>query len=204
MRKNKKNFLYIISPNIIKKNFYHHLRKVLKLKTTSIFQLRLKSYSHKKKVNIAKKVKKICKIYKVKLIINDDVMLAKKIGADGCHLGQKDMHPKKARKILGNKIIGITCHNSIKLVKGAIKNNVSYIAIGAFFNSKTKRTRYKSNLSLIQRVKKLTTKPIVAIGGINHKNYEKILLKNADFIAISGYIWKNKNLNPFDAIKLLK
>ena len=204
MRKNKKRFLYIISPNKIKKNFYYYLRKVLKLKTTSIFQLRLKSYSHNKKIKIGKKVKKICETYKVKLIINDDVILAKKIGADGCHLGQSDMHPKKARKILGNKIIGITCHNSIKLVKEAIENNVSYIALGAFFNSKTKRTRHKSNLSLIQRVKKLTTKPIVAIGGINNKNYERILINNADFIAISGYIWENKNLNPFDAIKLLK
>tara|TARA_Y100000816_G_C26095298_1_gene579479 strand:- start:879 stop:1493 length:615 start_codon:yes stop_codon:yes gene_type:complete len=204
LRKNKKKFLYIISPNKIEKNFYHYLREILKLNTTSIFQLRLKSYSHKTKINIGHKVKKICRIYKVKLIINDDVILAKELGADGCHLGQSDWHPTKARKILGNKIIGITCHNSVKLVREAIKNNASYIALGAFFNSKTKKIRYKSSLSLIQKVKKLTTKPVVAIGGINHKNYKKILLNHADFIAISGYIWKNKSLNPFDAIKLLK
>ena len=102
MRKNKKKFLYIISPNKIEKNFYHYLRKILKLNTTSIFQLRLKSYSHKTKINIGHKVKKICRIYKVKLIINDDVILAKELGADGCHLGQSDWHPTKARKILGN------------------------------------------------------------------------------------------------------
>lgn len=204
MRKNKKKFLYIISPNKIDKNFYHYLREILKLNTTSIFQLRLKSYSHKRKINIGQKVKKICRNYKVKLIINDDVILAKELGADGCHLGQSDWHPNKARKILRNKIIGITCHNSVKLVREAIKNNASYIALGAFFNSKTKKIRYKSSLSLIHKVKKLTTKPVVAIGGINHKNYEKILLNRADFIAISGYIWRNKSLNPFDAIKLLK
>ena len=204
MRKNKKKFLYIISPNKIDKNFYHYLREILKLNTTSIFQLRLKSYSHKRKINIGQKVKKICRNYKVKLIINDDVILAKELGADGCHLGQSDWHPTKARKILRNKIIGITCHNSVKLVREAIKNNASYIALGAFFNSKTKKIRYKSSLSLIHKVKKLTTKPVVAIGGINHKNYEKILLNRADFIAISGYIWRNKSLNPFDAIKLLK
>lgn len=204
MRKNKKKFLYIISPNKIDKNFYHYLREILKLNTTSIFQLRLKSYSHKRKINIGQKVKKICRNYKVKLIINDDVILAKELGADGCHLGQSDWHPNKARKILRNKIIGITCHNSVKLVREAIKNNASYIALGAFFNSKTKKIRYKSSLSLIHKVKKLTNKPVVAIGGINHKNYEKILLNRADFIAISGYIWRNKSLNPFDAIKLLK
>ena len=66
---------------------------------------------------IGKKIKKICKKYKVKFLINDDPKLAKRLNADGCHLGQKDMNIKKARKILKNKIIGITCHNSINLAK---------------------------------------------------------------------------------------
>ena len=105
---------------------------------------------------------------------------------------------------MGKKIIGITCHNSIKLAREAVHGNASYIALGAFFNSKTKRAKYKSNINLIKKVKKLTNKPVVAIGGINYKNYEKLLLNGADFIAISGYIWKNKNLNPSDAIKLIK
>ena len=72
-------------------------------------------------------------------MINDDVYLAKKLNADGCHLGQQDMSISEARKLIGNKIIGITCHNSIKLAKSAIKNKADYLAFGAFNISKTKR-----------------------------------------------------------------
>ena len=204
MRKNKRKFLYLLSPNKIEKNFYKDLVSVFKFKNISVFQLRLKKYNYKNKEIIGKKVKQICKKFRVKFIINDDVFLTKKLGADGCHLGQSDMNLDKARKILGKKIIGITCHNSIKLAREAVHGNASYIALGAFFNSKTKRAKYKSDINLIKKVKKLTNKPVVAIGGINYKNYEKLLLNGADFIAISGYIWKNKNLNPSDAIKLIK
>ena len=204
MRKNKRKFLYLISPNKIQKKFYKDLASIFKFNNISVFQLRLKKYSYENKVIIGKKVKQICKKFRVKFIINDDVFLAKKLGADGCHLGQSDMKLDKARRILGKKIVGITCHNSIKLVREAVHNNASYIALGAFFNSQTKKAKYKSNVNLIKRVKKLTNKPVVAIGGINYKNYEKLLLNGADFIAISGYIWKNKSLNPTDAIKLIK
>ena len=82
---------------------------------------------------------KICKKFGVKFLINDDIYLAKKLDVDGCHLGQKDMNIIKARKIIGNKIIGITCHNSIKLSKVAIKNKADYLAFGAFNNQKQKK-----------------------------------------------------------------
>ena len=88
---NKKKFIYLISPNKIHKSFYNELDKVLKLNTVSFFQLRLKKYSFNQKLIIGKKIKRICKRNKVKFLINDDVMLAKKLDADGCHLGQKDM-----------------------------------------------------------------------------------------------------------------
>ena len=84
----------------------------------------------KKKIGI--KIKKICKKYKVKLIVNDDPDLAKKIGADGCHLGQNDMNIQEARKILRKKIIGITCHNKKKLIIRAVKDGANYIAICDF------------------------------------------------------------------------
>ena len=93
-----------------------------------------------------KKIKKICSNHKVKFIINDDPFLAKKINADGCHIGQKDISIQKARKILKQKIIGVTCHNSKKLIKKAIQNKADYIAIGAFFPSKTKKTKFRANL----------------------------------------------------------
>ena len=113
--------------------------EVLKQKKVSYFQLRLKKENFNKKLKIGKKIKKICKKFKVKFLINDDVYLAKKLNADGCHLGQKDMNIIKARKLLGNKIIGVTCHNSIKLAKIAIKNKANYIAFGAFNTSKTNK-----------------------------------------------------------------
>jgi len=201
---NKKKFIYLISPNRIKRSFYADLVKVLRLKKVSFFQLRLKDETKKNKLIIGKKIKKICKKYNTKLIINDDVLLSKKLDSDGCHLGQKDMEISKARKIIKNKIIGITCHNSIKLARLADKARADYLAFGAFNISKTKKTKYKANLSLIKKIKKVTKTPVVAIGGINSHNYKKLLLNKANFLAISGYIWNNKKLKPVEAIKKLK
>ena len=131
-------------------------------------------------------------------------MLSKKIDADGCHLGQKDMNIKEARKILGKKIIGITCHNSIKLAKKAIKARADYIAFGAFNETKTKKVKYKSSIRILNQTKKLTNIPIVAIGGINSENYKNLLLNNANFLAISSYIWNNKKYKPLEALEKLK
>ena len=166
--------------------------------------MRFKKYSFEKKILVGKKIKYLCKKNNVKFIINDDPVLTKKLNADGCHLGQKDMQINEARKIIGNKIIGITCHNSIRLAKNAIKNKANYIAFGAFFATKTKRAVYKSNINTLKKAKKLTNVPIVAIGGITNKNYKKLLLNNANFLAISGYIWNNKKYKPIDALRSLK
>ena len=204
MKINKKKFIYLISPNKIENKFFSDLIKILKFKKVSFFQLRLKNISFKKKLLIGKKVKKICKKYNTKFLINDDVHLAKELNCDGCHVGQKDMHILKAKKFLKNKIIGITCHNSIKLAKAAIEDKADYLALGAFNTSKTKKTKYKANINLLKRIKKITKTPIVAIGGINSHNYQKLLLNKANFLAISGYIWKNKKLKPTEAIKYLK
>ena len=204
MRINKKKFIYLISPNKIKKSFYNDLIEILKLKKVSFFQLRLKDMSFKKKFLIGKKTQKICNKYKTKFLINDDVLLANRLNSDGCHLGQKDMKILKARKILKKKIIGVTCHNSIKLAKLAIKNKADYLAFGAFYISKTKKTKYKANISLLKKIKKITKTPIVAIGGIDSDNYKKLLLNKANFLAISGYIWNNKKLKPIEAINKLR
>ena len=166
--------------------------------------MRLKKYSLKQKILIGKKIKRICKANRVRFIVNDEPWLAKKLNADGCHLGQKDMKINKARKLLGNKIIGVTCHNSIRLAKSAIKSKASYLAFGAFYSSKTKRVKFHATTTIIKKVKKLTNIPIVAIGGINSNNYKNLLLNKVNFLAISGYIWNNKKLKPLEAIKKLK
>ena len=123
LRINKKKFIYLISPNQLPKNFFQTLNKVFKSGKISFFQMRFKKYSFGKKILIGKKIRQLCKNNNVKFIVNDDPILAKKLNADGCHLGQKDMKIKEAKKIIGRKIIGITCHNSIKLAKEAINNN---------------------------------------------------------------------------------
>ena len=201
MRFNNKKFIYLISPLKIKKSFYNDLIEVLKYKKVGFFQLRLKRQNFKKKLLIGKKIKKICKKYDVKFLINDDVNLSKKLNADGCHLGQKDMNIFEARKLIGKKIIGITCHNSIKLANIAVNNKADYIALGAFYSSKTKKVKYRAPTRILKQVRKIIKTPIVAIGGINSSNYKKLLLNKANFLAISGYIWKNKKLKPLDAIK---
>ena len=111
------------------------------------------------------------------------------------------MEITEARELIGNKIIGITCHNSIKLAKIAISNKADYIAFGAFYSSKTKKVKYKASINLIKKARRITKTPIVAIGGISLHNYKNLLLNKANFLAISGYIWKNKKLKPKDAIK---
>ena len=204
MRYNKKKFIYLISPLKIDKTFYFHLENILKQEKVSFFQLRLKNEKIEKKLIIGKTIKKICKKFKVKFLVNDDAYLAKHLNADGCHLGQNDMSIHKARKLIGDKIIGITCHNSIKLAKAALKNKADYIAFGAFYSTSTKKTKYKPSLGLLKKARKITKKPIVAIGGINYNNYKNLLLNKANLLAISGYVWKNKKLKPFEAIKKLK
>jgi len=201
---NKKKFIYLISPNKVTNSFYNNLKLILKTGKVSFFQLRLKRYSQNKKIIIGKKIKNICKKNKVKFIVNDDPLLAIKLDADGCHLGQKDMNVKIAKKILGKKIIGITCHNSINLAKKAIEAKADYIALGAFNQSKTKKIKYLASVKILNKVKKFTKIPTVAIGGINAVNYKNLLLNNADFLAISSYIWKNKKYKPLQAIEILK
>ena len=204
MRINKKKFIYLISPNKIYPQFYQDLKKVLFTGKIALFQLRLKKYSFKQKLVIGKKIFQICKKNSVKFIVNDDPLLSKKLNADGCHLGQKDMNIIEARKIIRNKIIGITCHNSISLAKAAIDGKADYIAFGAFFSTNTKKVKYRATPKIINKAKKLTKIPIVAIGGINMSNYKKLLLNNANLLAISSYIWNNKKYKPLETIEKLK
>ena len=200
----KKKFIYLISPNKIYPQFYKDLKEILETGKVEFFQMRLKKYSFKERVLIGKKIHRICKKNSTKFLVNDDPILSKKLNADGCHLGQKDMDIKNARKIIGNKIIGVTCHNSIRLAKTAIKEKANYIAFGAFFSTTTKKVKFKATTKILNKAKKLTKVPIVAIGGINFDNYKKLLLNNANLLAISGYVWNNKKYKPTESIKKLK
>jgi len=201
-----KRYIYLISPQKIRgARFYNKLDQVLKTNKVKYFQLRLKKISTLNLIKISRKIKKIVKKNNVKFLINDKPLIAKMVGADGCHIGQKDMDFMKSRKILGkNKIIGMTCHNSKKLARKAKKHGANYVAFGSFFKSKTKKTAFKANLVILRWAKKKINMPTVAIGGINSSNYKKILSNGADFIACSRYIWNNKKLDPVSAISKFK
>ena len=196
--------IYLISPNKLNKYFYNFLPRVLGTKKVKFLQLRCKKYSRK---NLTKHIKKILPItqkYKVKLIINDDAYLASKFKRIGFHLGQKDLG-KSEKKILLNKkkFFGITCHNSLRLAKKAVLLNASYVAFGAFFPTQTKIVKYIAKKNIIKKAKKLNTK-IVAIGGVTNKNYKDLLKCGANYVAVSSFVWKNKEFSPLQAIKLFK
>ena len=201
-----KRYIYLISPQTINgAKFYNKLHQVLKTNKVRYFQLRLKKTSTSNLLKISKKIKKIARKNNVKFLINDKPLIAKMVGADGCHIGQKDMNFISSRKILGkNKIIGITCHNSKKLALRAKKYGANYVAFGSFFESSTKKSAFKANLAILRWAKKKINIPTVAIGGINSSNYKKILSEGANFIACSSYIWNNKKLDPVSAIKKFK
>ncbi len=166
--------------------------------------MRCKNYSKKIMIEHIRKILPITKKYKVKLIINDDIQLAYKFKNVGFHLGQNDLKKNKKKIDLNKKIVfGITCHNSLSLAKKAILLGSTYVAFGAFFPTKTKKVKYVANKNILKKVKKLNTK-IVAIGGITNNNYMNLLKYGADFIAISSFVWKNKELTPLAAIKLFK
>jgi len=196
--------IYLITPNILTKKFYTFLPKVLASKKVKFLQLRCKSYSRSKIDIHLKKILTITKKYNVKLIINDDSSFVKKYKNTGLHLGQKDLTKKNNISNLNkNYCFGITCHNSIPLAKKALKFKPHYIAFGAFYPTKTKQVKYIANKDILKKAKKLKTK-VVAIGGITNKNYKELIESGADYIAISGFIWKNKQFNPDQAIKLFK
>ena len=151
----KKN-IYLISPQKIRGvKFYRQLDQVLKTKKVKYFQLRLKKTPRDDLIKISERIKKITKKNKVIFLINDKPLIAKTVGADGCHIGQNDTDFYSSKKILGNKkIIGVTCHNSKKLALKAKKNGASYIAFGSFFKSFTKKTAFKANLQILRWAKK--------------------------------------------------
>tara|TARA_B100001559_G_C16455398_1_gene601363 strand:+ start:208 stop:675 length:468 start_codon:yes stop_codon:yes gene_type:complete len=155
-------------------------------------------------LQIAKKIRKITYKHKVKFILNDYYNLVSKTKADGCHMGQSDGSIKIAKKKLKNKILGITCHNSINFAKQAIKCNADYLAFGSFFKSKLKPEAKKADLKILIEIKKKIEHPIVVIGGINNLNYKKLIKLGAKYIALSSFIWDNPKLKPEKAIKKFK
>lgn len=159
-------------------------------------QYRDKSQDDKKRLYEASRLLEICNSYNASLIINDDVVLAKKIGAQGVHLGQGDGDVQEVRKLLGtHAIIGVTCHNSLELAKKAIDDGASYIAFGRFFSSSTKPDAQSASIDLlIAARKKFPHIKIVAIGGITLENARMVLDTGADKVAVCHALFSKQDI----------
>ena len=153
-----------------------------------IIQLRMKNADEKDFLNMAQRVKKICE-NKAIFIINDNVEIAKLVDADGVHLGQEDIDIKDARKVLENKIIGISAHNKEEAIK-AEKAGADYLGCGAMFATDTKNNVTALSVSGLKEICNSVKIPVVAIGGINLNNMEKLKGCMADGVAVSSAIFK--------------
>jgi thiamine-phosphate pyrophosphorylase len=141
---------------------------------------------------LAKPLKEICDAHDVAFVVNDDVVLAKELGASGLHLGQGDMPLKQARAELGDQIqIGITCHDSRHMAMEAGEGGANYVAFGAFFATQTKETSHRPDPDILRWWSTMMEIPCVAIGGITPENCRPLVEAGADFLAVSGAVWND-------------
>ncbi len=150
-----------------------------------LIQFRAKHLPNHQRMQQAAELMELCREYGASLLINDDIKLAKIIGANGVHLGQQDSSIREARSALGNKaMIGITCHNSLELAHKAEQQGADYVAFGRFFPSRTKPDAPPAELTTLQQAKQQLSIPIVAIGGITLDNARLVIDQGADMVAV--------------------
>jgi thiamine-phosphate pyrophosphorylase len=182
--------LYLISPQDVGGDFPDRLRAVSEVESVAAFQLRVKDRSEHEIARLAEPLQRICSDADVAFIVNDSVSLAKRLGADGLHLGQRDGNVRDARALLGaNSQIGVTCHDSRHFAMEAGEAGADYVAFGAFYPTQTKPTEYRPDPSILSWWSSLFEIPCVAIGGITPGNATELIDHGADFIAVSGAIW---------------
>ncbi|WP_417617865.1 thiamine phosphate synthase [Parasphingorhabdus sp.] len=193
--------LYLISPLDVGGAFPDRLREALRAGPVAAFQFRVKDIDQQQAAGLAAPLQAICDEYDVAFIVNDDVALARQLGADGVHLGQGDESLKTAREALGKDVqIGITCHDSRHLAMEAGEGGANYVAFGAFFPTETKETQYRPELDLVRWWSEMMEIPSVAIGGITPENCQPLIDAGADFLAVCGAVW-NDPAGPAEAVK---
>jgi thiamine-phosphate pyrophosphorylase len=184
--------LYLISPPSIDTGFAETLAAALDAGPVAAFQLRLKGIDEHRITDLARPLQAVCASREVAFIINDSIGLAKRLDADGVHLGQDDGDPREARQILGPQAqIGVTCHDSRHLAMEAGEAGADYVAFGAFYPTGTKETKHKPDLSILGWWSTLFELPCVAIGGITPDNAAPLIAAGADFLAVSGSVWND-------------
>ncbi len=193
--------LYLISPLETGGHFPQQLSNALEAGPVAAFQFRVKDIDQEAAARLAGPLKAICDKFDVAFIVNDDVALAKRLGADGVHLGQSDASLKNARAELGNDMqIGVTCHDSRHLAMEAGEGGADYVAFGAFFPTTTKQTFHTPELDILEWWSAMMEIPCVAIGGITPENCQPLIDAGADFLAVSGAVWTDPE-GPAHAIR---
>ena len=182
--------LYLISPLNVSGTFPVRLERALNAAPVAAFQFRAKGLDEHAAARLAAPLQEICAAREVTFIINDSVSLAKRLGADGVHLGQSDGSIADARAELGRDAqIGVTCHASRHLGIDAGEAGADYVAFGAFFPSTTKVTEHTAELELLEWWQLVMEIPCVAIGGITPENCGPLVAAGADFLAVSAAVW---------------
>ena len=184
--------LYLISPLDVSGEFPQRLERALDAVPglVTAFQFRVKDIDQHEAARLAEPLQAICAAREVAFIVNDLIPLAKRLGADGVHLGQKDGTVEEAREELGREAqIGVTCHASRHLALEAGEAGADYVAFGAFFPSTTKQSEHRPEPELVEWWTGLIEIPCVAIGGITPENCRPLIEAGADFLAVSGAVW---------------
>jgi len=193
--------LYLISPLEVGGDFPARLEAALSAGPVAAFQFRVKELDQHDAAALAEPLQAICAAHDVAFIVNDSVALAKRLKADGVHLGQGDGDVGEARELLGREAqIGVTCHNSRHLAMEAAEAGADYVAFGAFYPTATKAVEHVAELDTLQKWSFVTEVPCVAIGGITPENAKPLIDSGADFIAVSGAVW-NHPQGPAEAVK---
>jgi len=191
--------LYLISPLDVGGGFPERLARALEAGPVAAFQFRVKDMDEHEAARLAEPLQAICAQHDVAFIVNDSISLARRLGADGVHLGQSDGTVREARERLGQDAqIGLTCHASRHLAMEAGDAGADYVAFGAFFPSGTKETEHHAEPELLTWWQGLFELPCVAIGGITPENCGDLIEAGADFLAVSGAVW---NTDEAEAVR---
>lgn len=193
--------LYLISPLDVAGDFPDRLARALDAAPVAAFQFRVKGIDQHEAARLAEPLQAICAARDVAFIVNDSISLAKRLGADGVHLGQEDGTVEEARKLLGRDAqIGVTCHDSRHLAMEAGEAGADYVAFGAFFPTSTKDVKHTAGLDLLEWWQAIFEIPCVAIGGITQDNCGTLVKAGADFIAVCGSVWNGDEVAAVKAL----
>ena len=197
--------LYLISPLDVGGAFPERLARALDVmganNPVTAFQFRVKDVDQHEAAQLARPLQDICAAHDVAFIVNDSIALAKRIGADGVHLGQDDGEVAEAREELGREAqIGVTCHASRHLAMEAGEAGADYVAFGAFFPTTTKEVSHRAEAEILTWWQGIFEIPCVAIGGITPENCGPLVTAGADFLAVCGGVWNGDEAAAIEAL----